>query len=153
MRVLNRFVVLALFVSLSLCMQLTKHLPAYTAGGSTLKSGDYLPRGAALSSGTGLTFGLQVDGNIVLKRTNATTNTSRQLWASNTAGKGGVKLELQADGNLVLRTQNNLPVWSSLALGATARGPGPYKVVMQKDGNVVVWNANGAVIWHTNTRI
>jgi hypothetical protein len=108
---------------------------------SALGRDDTLIPGQSLFSPNGQFFvSLQGDGNLVVYRQGGNA-----LWASNTVGKGGVKLIMQADGNLVLYTSGGKPVWASNT-GATVES----FVRMQDDGNFVVY-VQGAPTWASNT--
>ena len=54
---------------------------------------------------------MQNDGNFVLYSRDGTA-----LWASESKGKGGVRVDMQDDGNLVIYNSKNQPVWSTNAL-------------------------------------
>jgi Listeria-Bacteroides repeat domain (List_Bact_rpt) len=83
---------------------------------------------------------LQKDGNLVIY--DGTTG----VWASNTVGKGAIRLEMQAsDGNLVLYDAAGKAVWDS----NTAGNPGAF-AQMQDDGNLVILDGT-THIWETRT--
>lgn len=66
MNFIKALVLLALILNLIHCLQLARHLPAYTAGGAILKQGDYLTPNTWLASGNGYFLTFQKDGNLVL---------------------------------------------------------------------------------------
>ena len=68
------------------------------------------------------------------------------MWASNTVGQGGIRLEMQAsDGNLVLYDAAGVAVWNSNTVGH----PGAF-AQMQDDGNLVIVEGT-THIWETRT--
>jgi hypothetical protein len=110
---------------------------------SALGLNDTLTPGQSLTSpGGAFIAALQGDGNFVVYRVGNNT----ALWASNTFGKGGVKLIMQNDGNLVLYTASNQPVWAS-----NTAGKGTSFARMQDDGNFVVY-IQGSPTFATNTQ-
>ena len=87
-------------------------------------------------------FYMQGDGNLVLRN----VSTQKALWASDTDGKGAVKLVLQTDGNLVLYTSSGQPVWATDTVG---KGSNALRVndngsLVLYAGSTVVWSANGS---------
>ena len=109
---------------------------------SALGLNDTLTPGQSLVSPNGeFIAALQGDGNLVVYRVGNNT----ALWASNTFGKGGVKLIMQGDGNLVLYTARNQPAWAS-----NTNGKGQSFVRMQDDGNLVVYTQAGPT-WASGT--
>ena len=117
---------------------------------SSSSFGDKLSRGGKLRVGQQLfaankaaNLKVQGDGNLVLYQGVGTT---KVLWASNTAGKGGAgsRLVLQGDGNLVLYTGGSSVLWAT----NTASGG---RLVVQGDCNLVLYNDDNSVGWATNT--
>ena len=51
---------------------------------------------------------MQGDGNLVIY-----LRGGHAIWASNTAGSGGVRLVAQSDGNTVIYRADNRPVWAT----------------------------------------
>jgi hypothetical protein len=104
--------------------------PAPQPACGALASGNALgPGGAVTSCGGAYTFVVQAsDGNAVEYQG------STPLWASNTEGHPGDRLEMQGDGNLVLYA-GGAPLWASGTWGH----PGAWFAV-QDDGNIVVYD-------------
>lgn len=88
----------------------------------------------ALAGGWEAAF--QGDGNFVVYQN------GKARWASNTVGKGGVRLEMQGDGNLVMYAGNGRAVWAT-----NTSGKGAVRLVMQADGNLVLYRADGRAVW------
>lgn len=83
----------------------------------------------------------QEDGNLCLYKAGG-----EYLWGSNTAGKGGKRVDLQKDGNLVIYDGSNKSVWAS-----NTAGKGVASLVLQLDGNLVIYDANRKAKWASNT--
>ena len=110
--------------------------------GGELVSGDTIARGGSLHAGDQLfaankaaNVKVQEDGNLVLYQGAGTT---KVLWATNTAGKGGAgtRLVLQGDGNLVLYTGGHPGGRVLWATGSTSGA----RLVVQTDCNLVLYN-------------
>ena len=102
---------------------------------NTLSPGQSLVAGGALTSSNGRAqVVMQPDGNLVMYDLSGGPPPAKPLWASGTAGKGGVVAAMQADGNLVVYNAQRTPLWAS----ATQGNPGAYAII-QDDGNFVVY--------------
>jgi hypothetical protein len=119
------------------------HPPAPTVCGA-MKPGQGLEAGHSLSSCNGrFTLAMQGDGNLVLY-----LDGTHALWASNTAGRGGVVVVMQTDGNLVVYDADDRPVWADGKAGNAAAS-----LAMQDDGNVVEYSTASKVLWATGTNV
>jgi GH25 family lysozyme M1 (1,4-beta-N-acetylmuramidase) len=119
------------------------HPPAPTVCGA-MKPGQGLEAGHSLSSCNGrFTLAMQGDGNLVLY-----LDGTHALWASNTAGRGGVVVVMQTDGNLVVYDADDSPVWSDGKAGNAGAS-----LAMQDDGNVVEYSTASKVLWATGTNV
>lgn len=145
MNFIKAHVLLAIILNLSRCLQLSRHLPAYTAGGAILKQGDYLTPNTRLASGNGYFLTFQKDGNLVLYKGEGTSN---PLWSAKANGRGGVLVKMQDDGNLVLYDTYIHAIWSS---NTFRKGVAPFRLIMQPDGNAVVYDGNSRPTWSTGT--
>jgi hypothetical protein len=113
--------------------------------GATLNAGQYL------RSANGFYAVFQVDGNLVLYKSESFVP-SNAAWASNTYGKGVAPrhITMQDDGNLVIYDANGHATWAS---GTYGKGTGPFRLVMQADRNLVIYDAHGHATWATGTNI
>ena len=101
---------------------------------------DVLLQGYKFNFGQGLispnrqfTLMMQQDGNLVLYK----TAEWRAIWATNTAGQGGVKTSLQYDGNFVMYTAFKVVKWAS-----GTNGRSPCYLILQDDGNLVIYGVD-----------
>ncbi|MFF3453715.1 FG-GAP-like repeat-containing protein [Streptomyces sp. NPDC002730] len=117
-------------------------------GGTTLASGQSLASNSAKLT-------MQTDGNLVI-----TSNASKTLWSSNTAGNKGATARVLANGNLaVYSADGSTPLWSTdvhetpdatrpdVEPGLTGAG----YVLLQDRGNLVVHNGKGQAVWSSGT--
>ncbi len=117
-------------------------MAAFQNGSDKLLAGDKMTTNQTMRSTDGsYRVTLQNDGNVVLYNASG-----RSLWASGTAGKGGVALNMQGDGNLVLRSSRGSSVWST-----ATNGRGANRAVIQNDGNFVLYTSSNAAVWATGT--
>lgn len=108
-----------------------------------LQAGDQLDPGDSLASRNGLvSLVLEADGDLVLYR----TLFRQPLWASNSSGKGIVRVRMRPDGNLEGVSAAGATQWES----GTSGSPGAT-AVLRDDGNFVVVDAQGVVRWESNT--
>ncbi|MEI9933143.1 MAG: hypothetical protein WDM89_22085 [Rhizomicrobium sp.] len=70
---------------------------------------------------------------------------SKQIWSSNTAGAGGIKLRVQEDGNVVIYDAADGPVWASDTNG----NPGAY-LSLQEEGRLVVYSKDHHPLWRSD---
>jgi hypothetical protein len=85
---------------------------------------------------------LQVDGNLVLYR----TQMGHALWASNTQGDAVDYVIMQDDGNLVAYSAGGTPFWAT----ATEGHPAAW-AHLQDDGNFIVYDSGNTALWASNT--
>ena len=123
-----------------------------------LKSGDFL-----MSKNRKYVLLLQEDGNLVLyKCFNANCPNSsgkRDIWASNTYGKGNppYSLVIQRDNVLVIYDTNKHPIWwNSLTIldrneRVTFQWTSNAYAVLLDDGNFVVYDSQQRLMWDTAT--
>lgn len=119
-------------------------LPVTPCTTNILASGQSLTPGQSLVSCDQryrLTF--QNDGNILLYGTGYLP-----LWATKTAGKGGVKLTMQNDGNLVLYTASRVPVWASSEFGG--KYGASQRLILGNEGNLEIRSLTNALQWDRN---
>ncbi len=106
-----------------------------SAGADTLRGGQTLSAGQALRSANGrFQAVMQGDGNFVVY------DGTRAAWASNTAGRTGVRAAMQTDGNFVLY-QGTTPLWHTQTNGRAGA------VLTLNDAGVLAVLLNGATLW------
>ncbi len=107
------------------------------APGSALSAGQRLYPDSEIRSPNGaFVLRYQADGNLVLY------GPSGAVWASGTAGLGGLHCEMQPDGNFVIYHANGAAPWES----GTAGLPGA-ELRVQDDGYLVIYDAGQNVPW------
>ncbi|MEI6429483.1 MAG: trypsin-like peptidase domain-containing protein [Pseudanabaena sp. ELA607] len=110
---------------------------------SILKIGEDMRIGRTLTSANScFSLIMQSDGNLVLYE----NLISQSLWSSDSAGKGGQKVQFQRDGNLVLFNSMGNVLWKS-----DTHGQGASRLQVQNDGNVVIYRNDESAVWSTNT--
>jgi len=89
---------------------------------------------------------MRADGNLAL----ATGDLfEKDLWTSNTAGKGPYKLNVQQDGNSVLFGRDGNGKWST-----GTNGWGGARMMVESDGNLTVRSSDGSrLLWETRTEV
>jgi pimeloyl-ACP methyl ester carboxylesterase len=104
---------------------------------STLTAGERLyPDTEIRSPGGAYALRYQSDGNLVLYGPDGA------VWASDTAGQGGLHCEMQPDGNFVIYHASGADPWES----GTAGLPGA-ELRVQDDGYIVIYDAGQNVPW------
>ena len=112
-----------------------------TAGSDTLLGDQGLAPGEQRVSKNGLTtFAHQSDGNVVVRRGN------RQLFATDTAGRGSIALIMQTDGNLVLYDNAGVALWFSGTHGNPGAG-----LRVDNDGRAVIFTPSMRQLWASDT--
>ena len=107
-----------------------------------LESGDSLNVGDELVTREGWArLVLESNGNLVLYR----TQVARQLWTSNTAGKGVTSVTMEANGDLVADSPQG-----KLSISGTDGNPGAH-AVLRDDANFVVYDTLENPLWETGT--
>ena len=114
------------------------------AGSDTLHPGESLKPGQRIQA-KGVSVDMQADGNFVVYDRRGSG--PKPMWASATAGKGGVIATMQTDGNLVVYNAQHKPLWAS----GTQSHPGAYAIV-QPDGNFVVYDKSHKPLWASATQ-
>jgi hypothetical protein len=130
------------FAIAGLLAALSQGLPSAkaAAGTNTLAPNEILTAGQGLVSPNGeYTLLMQGDGNLVLR------NRCGVLWASNTFGYPGTRLQNQSDdGNIVLVAPGDRPIWDTGTFG----NPGTT-LVLHDNGNLVASAPDGRTLWST----
>lgn len=121
---------------------MTTRAGAITLPPATLHSGQSLNCGQELLSTNQIfRFVMQCDGNAVVY-----DKGNQHLWASNTNGRGGVKLTLGADGGIRIYNAAHQLVWTA---PNSAGHPGAT-LVMQTDGNAVEYGSTVGFVSRTS---
>jgi lysophospholipase L1-like esterase len=128
-------------VNLALFTPVTLPIVATPTGCGTIGTGEGIVPGQTVTScDGGYVLNMQLDGNLVLYKSNGTP-----LWASNTVNQPAAQADLTADGNFVVLGALGNVLWQSASGGQAAA-----RLFVQGDGNMVIYNNDGPV-WSTGT--
>ncbi|MER8114773.1 polymorphic toxin-type HINT domain-containing protein [Streptomyces sp. NPDC094031] len=109
----------------------------------TLKSGNVIPSGTSLTSGS-VRLMMQADGNLVL----TAVNSGKTLWSSGTSGNPGAYAQFGTDGNLVVHTAAGTSKWTTglaSTSGATFQVRADSTIaVIASDGSSALWKQGTA---------
>ncbi|MFS1428535.1 hypothetical protein LMH73_015640, partial [Vibrio splendidus] len=100
----------------------------------TLLPDTTLSLGTHITTCSGYTFALQVDGNFVINKDGGT------IWSTHTQNKNASHMALQGDGNVVIYAEGTA-IWNF-----ETQGNANARLAFQEDGNFVLYGSDGKVI-------